>query len=126
MACIEVFALGGTDTRDDASEAGYFAVRAALSQTISKASEYLSKKGLTDSGAPALVRLIAQVSERFSIQVSEKAAAQAIPAIGAAGGAIVNTVFIDHFQDMARGHFTIRRLERKYGRQVVEASYGAF
>jgi hypothetical protein len=55
--------------------------------------------------------------------VSEKAAAQAIPAIGAAGGAIVNTLFIDHFQDMARGHFIVRRLERKYGEAIVEKTY---
>jgi len=52
----------------------------------------------------------------FSIQVSEKAAAQAVPAIGAAGGAIINPLFIDQFQDMTYGHFIIRRLERKYGK----------
>ncbi len=123
MACIEVFALGGPDTRDDASESGYFAVRAALAQSISKASEYITRKGIAEEGAPALVRLVVQVAERFSIQVSEKAAAQAVPAIGAAGGAIVNTLFINHFQDMARGHFIVRRLERKYGKKIVEAAY---
>jgi hypothetical protein len=123
MACIEVFALGGPSMSDDASESGYFTVRAALAQSISKAAEYVAKKGLTEEGAPALVRLILQVAQRFSIQVSEKAAAQAIPAIGAAGGAIVNTLFIDHFQDMARGHFIVRRLERKYGKAIVEETY---
>ena len=55
--------------------------------------------------------------------VTEKAAAQAIPAIGAAGGAIINTIFIDHFQEMARGHFIVRRLERKYGSEIVEETY---
>lgn len=123
MACIEVFALGGPKKQDDASEAGYFAVRAALSQSISNAAEYVAKRGLAEKGAPPLVQLIFQVSERFSIQVSEKAAAQAIPAIGAAGGAIINTLFIDHFQDMARGHFIVRRLERKYGRETIEETY---
>jgi hypothetical protein len=125
IACIEVFALGGPGTRDDAAESGYFAVRAALSQSVSNAAEHVARKGLADKGAPALVRLIVQISERFSIQVSEKAAAQAIPAIGAAGGAIVNTLFIDHFQDMARGHFIVRRLEKKYGKAVVEETYRA-
>ena len=104
-------------------ESGYFAIRATLTQSISKASEYIAKSGLTEEGAPALVRLITQIAQRFSIQVSEKAAAQAIPAIGAAGGAIVNTLFIDHFQDMARGHFIIRRLERKYDKEIVEEAY---
>lgn len=108
---------------DDASESGYFAVRAALAQSVTKAAEYIAEKGLAEESAPALVRLIIQVAERFSIQVSEKAAAQAVPAIGAAGGAIVNTLFIDHFQDMARGHFIVRRLERKYGKEIVEETY---
>ncbi len=123
LACIEVFALGGADVSDDAAESGYFAVRAALAQSVTKAAEYIAEKGLVEESAPALVRLIVQVAQRFSIQVSEKAAAQAVPAIGAAGGAIVNTLFIDHFQDMARGHFLVRRLERKYGREIVEKTY---
>jgi len=51
--------------------------------------------------------------------VSEKVAAQAIPLIGAAGGALINTIFIDHFQNMARGHFIIRRLERRYDKDLI-------
>ena len=123
IACIEVFALGGPSKSDDASKSGYFAIRAALARSVTKAAEYIAEKGLAEEGAPALVRLIAQIAQRFSIQVSEKAAAQAIPAIGAAGGALINTLFIDHFQDMARGHFIVRRLERKYGKEIVEATY---
>jgi hypothetical protein len=123
IACIEVFALGGPSKSDNASESGYFAIRAALARSVTKAAEYIAEKGLAEEGAPALVRLIIQIADRFSIQVSEKAAAQAIPAIGAAGGALINTLFIDHFQDMARGHFIVRRLERKYGKEIVEATY---
>jgi hypothetical protein len=40
-------------------------------------------------------------------------------------GAMVNTVFIDHFQQVAHGHFTVRRLERQYGQETVEAAYQA-
>jgi hypothetical protein len=92
IACIEVFALGGPTSSDGASESGYFTVRAALAQSVTKAAEYLAEKGLSEEAAPALVRLIIRIAERFSIQVTEKAAAQAIPAIGAAGGAIINTI----------------------------------
>ena len=42
---------------------------------------------------------------------------------GAAGGAAVNLIFINHFQDMARGHFTVRRLERKYGEEMIRSEY---
>ena len=69
------------------------------------------------------MRLIAQIASRFGVQVSEKVAAQAVPVIGAAGGSILNTLFIDHFQDMARGHFIVRRLESKYSPGEVKRIY---
>lgn len=123
IACIEVFAIGGPTSGDDASGSGYFSVRAALAQSVAKTAEYILEKGLAEESAPALVRLIILIAKRFSIQVTEKAAAQAIPAIGAAGGAIINTLFIDHFQDMARGHFIVKRLEAKYGFKNVKEMY---
>ena len=125
MACLEVFALGGTSRKDDASETGYFAVRAALAQSITDAARHIAERGLAGRGSPALLRLIVQIAERFGIQVSEKAAAQAVPAIGAAGGALINTLFIDHFQDRARGHFIVRRLERKYGTEIVRSAFNS-
>lgn len=123
LACIEVFALGGPNNNDDAAESGYFTVRTALAHSISKAASSFAEKGMEKESVPALVQLIIKVAERFSIQVSEKTAMQAIPLIGAAGGALINTLFIDHFQDMAHGHFIVRRLERKYGEEVVKELY---
>jgi len=78
---------------------------------------------LSQHGAPAIVRLISQVATRFSIVVSEKAAAQAVPVVGALGGAAINSLFIDHFQDMGRGHFIVRRLERLHGQEEVRRLY---
>jgi hypothetical protein len=123
LACIEVFALGGTSRQDDAAETGYFAVRAALAKAVSEAAQYLASQRVAEESAPALVRLIALIAGRFQIQVSEKVAAQAVPVIGAASGAVINLLFIDHFQDVSRGHFTIRRLERHYGSDEVRAAY---
>lgn len=123
MACLEVFALGGKTATDDATESGYFATRAALAQTVKKSANYVMSRGLVEDGAPMLLQLIIRVADRFSIQVTQKAASQLLPAIGAAGGAIINLMFIEHFQDMARGHFVIRRLERKYGLALVESTY---
>jgi hypothetical protein len=124
LACITVFALGSSrDKRDDAAESGYFAARAALASAVSEATKYLTEKGLGKSGAPALVRLIALIASRFGIVVSQKAAAQMVPVIGAAGGALINTLFIGHYQDMARGHFIVRRLEKTYGTQPVRLAY---
>jgi hypothetical protein len=123
LACIEVFALGSRSETDDGSETGYYTARAALARAVSEAAKYIAEKGLAEEGAPAIVRLITKVAARFSVPVSEKFAVQSVPAIGAAGGAAINLVFINHFQDMARRHFTIRRLERKYGTEVIQSEY---
>lgn len=123
LACLEVFALGGRSKSDDNTESGYFVVRTALARTVSEAAQFAATKSLTGDGAPVVLRFIVKIAQRFSIQVTEKAASQAIPVIGAAGGAIINTLFMDHFQDMAKGHFTIRRLENIYGKEVIKEAY---
>jgi hypothetical protein len=71
------------------------------------------------------LRLLNTIASRFSVQVSEQIAAKSIPAIGAVLGAMVNTVFMDHFQLVAHGHFTVRRLERQYGPEQVKSAYQA-
>lgn len=123
LTCLEVFALGGRPRSDDGTETGYYAVRAALARAVSEAAKYIAERGLVEEGAPAVVRLIAAIAARFGIVVTQKAAAQAVPAIGGAGGTLINTIFIDHFQDIARGHFIIRRLERTYGQDIVQRQY---
>jgi hypothetical protein len=123
VECIQVLALGGESAKDDAAEAGYFAARAAMAKAVSDALRHIAEKGILEKGAPAMVSLIAAVASRFSVSVSQKAAAQAIPLLGAVGGAVINTVFIDHFQRMARGHFVVRRLERVHGIDEVRRAY---
>lgn len=127
LACLQVFALdpGKADQVQDDTEIGYFAVRAAMAKQIRDASQYVLKNGLSDTAAPPLVKLVAQIGKRFGMVVSEKLAAQAIPVIGAVGGALINSYFIDHYQDIARAHFTIRRLERRHGEALVREAYGA-
>jgi len=93
---------------------------------MTEAAKYLAEHGLSSSGAPVLVRFLAKIASRYSIQVSEKAAAQAVPLIGAAGGATINVLFMGHFQSMARGHFIVRRLERTYGKEPVREAYRQF
>jgi hypothetical protein len=123
LECMQVLALGGSSDSDDGSETGYFAVRAAMAKAVSDAVQHLARNGLSQKGAPAIVRLIGLIASRFSIVVSEKAAAQAVPVLGAFGGAVINTLFIDHFQDMGKGHFTVRRLERAHGAEEVRRMY---
>jgi hypothetical protein len=123
LECLNVFALGGVATGDDGAESGYFAVRAALAKAVSEAAAFIAERGILMEGAPALVRLIATIAARFQVQVTQKAAAQMVPVLGAAGGAAINLAFTDHFQDVATGHFGVRRLERQYGAEQVRLAY---
>ncbi|MFP4889841.1 EcsC family protein [Paraburkholderia sp. EG304] len=123
LQCLTVLGMGGASSEDDDADLGYFFMRGALAQAVSKASSEVASKGFTAHGSAALLRLINAIAARFSVQVSEQIAAKSIPAIGAVLGAMVNTVFIDHFQQVAHGHFTVRRLERQYGQQTIEAVY---
>ncbi|MDO9004491.1 MAG: EcsC family protein [Aquabacterium sp.] len=123
LACVQVLALGGRSAQDDAAETGYFAARAAMAQAVSEAARQVAQKGLVQRKGTALVQLIAQVASRFSVNVSEKVMAQAVPIVGAVGGAVINTLFMEHFQCMARGHFIVRRLERVHGVEEVRVAY---
>lgn len=123
LECLTVFALGGESASDDDSDAGYYATRLALARLVSESLEHLAGRAIAEGGAPVLIKLITTIAERFSIQVTEKFLAQSVPIIGAIGGATINTLFIDHFQNMARGHFIVRRLERKYGKEVVKQAF---
>jgi hypothetical protein len=123
LQCMMVLGMGGPGKSDDNADLGYFIVRSALAQSVSRATNEIAAKGLGSHGSTALLKFLQTVASRFSVQVSEQVAAKSIPAIGAVLGAMVNTVFIDHFQQMAHGHFTVRRLERQYGPVAVERAY---
>lgn len=125
LACLQVLALGPEGTSGEALESAYYATRAALAQVTRDAAAYVAQKGLTKEGAPALVSFLARIAARFGLEVSEKAAAQLVPIAGAAGGLALNVIFTNHFQRLAEGHFTVRRLERKYGAEAVHREYEA-
>jgi hypothetical protein len=121
LACLEVFALGGGG--ESAAETGYYAVRATLSQALTEAARHIAEHGLTRKGGPALVRAVAEVAARFGVVVEQKLALASVPVLGAATASMINTLFIDHFQKRARGHFVVRRLEAAHGYETVRETY---
>jgi hypothetical protein len=123
LACLEVFALGGQSGASDLVEGGYFALRGFLAKSVSEAARHIAVRGVGGETAPILLRLMSQIAARFGLVVTQKVAAQAIPVLGAVGGAAVNLAFAQHFQSLARGHFIVRRLERTYGHAPVRAAY---
>ena len=112
--CLKVFALGGTTPADDAAESGYFAVRLALAEALQGA-----------VGQTILPGFVTAVASRFTGPVGLKLSAQAAPVLGAAAGAAVNLAFLEHFRSVGRGHFTLRRLERRHGAAPVRAAWEA-
>jgi len=127
LECLTVFAYGSPAAEDDAADSAYFAVRAAFATSLGKAAEYVAQRGtagaLADRSAPALVQLVARIGQRLGVAVTDKAAAQLVPLLGAAGGAAINALFLQHYQDTARAHFTVRRLERAHGPEAVRRAY---
>jgi hypothetical protein len=121
---MQVFTMGsGLSDKDDAADTSYYGARLALGKAVTDALQYLASHGIGDASAPVLVRFVSAIANRFGVVVTQKAMAQALPIVGAVGGGLVNTMFISHYQDMARGHFLIRRLERQYGVDAVKDSY---
>jgi hypothetical protein len=122
-ACIEVFALGGRSELDDTADTGYYGVRLALASYMTSTMRHIASHGADSASATGLVRLIRAATVPFGISLSQRAATRLIPVVGAGASATVNVLFMQHFQSVARAHFTMRRLERKYGRQLMEARY---
>lgn len=124
LACLSVFAMGGWSTNDDDADLGYFGLRLALQSPINEATRHLATFGLQGATkTPALIHFASLVSQRFGMALSNRTVGMMLPVIGATTGAFCNRMFMDHFQDMARCHFVIRRLERKYSSQAVEMLY---
>ncbi len=121
LACVGVFAFGGRSHEDDYAEIGYYEVRSALALQFSTILDRMMGRGAET--LPATVEVIRLIASRFGIVVTDKAAAQLVPIVGAAAGAAVNALFMQHFQRVADGHFTLRRLERVYGERTIESVY---
>jgi EcsC family protein len=123
MACLTVFALNGGGSKQEGADTSYYAVRSFLSKAIGDTANHVAVHGFSKEGAPVLVKLVNAVASRFSVPVTQKLAAQTLPALGAIGGATVNLLFTEHYQKMAKAHFTMRRLETEYGAKTVQKVY---
>jgi hypothetical protein len=122
LACLQVFALGSRP-KGVRADVGYFAARALLTKITGNAAAYLVERGALELSGPMMNSFISELVSRFSIVLSDRIAASALPVVGAIGGATVNVIFMNHFQHIAKGHFTVRRLERRYGPDLVRRHY---
>jgi len=122
LACLEVFAYG-TKRTDDTIDVGYYAARTLISKYTGDIAALFLERGAIDASAPVVSNLVTEIVSRFGLVVSDKVAASAVPIIGAVSGATINVIFMEHFQKIAKGHFTLRRLERTYGSAHIRHHY---
>jgi hypothetical protein len=126
LACVEVFALGAPREPGARADFGYYASRALLGRLAADATALLLERSAASLSAPIVGGLVSEIATRFSVVVTERSAASALPVLGAVGGATVNIMFMNHFQRVARGHFAVRRLERQYGIDAVRRLYDEY
>ncbi|WJR81435.1 EcsC family protein [Bradyrhizobium sp. NP1] len=124
LACLEVFAFGAKRTEENV-DVGYYAARTLISKYTGDVAALFLERGAVDASAPVVAGFVTEIVSRFGLVVSDKIAAGAVPVIGAVSGATVNIIFMEHFQRIAKGHFTLRRLERAYGAAHVHQHYSA-
>ncbi len=129
LACLQVFAFGNSSKDSDGLETSYYTTRVAMNSAVKEATKYITQSGLKDlskllvTSTNPLIKLLGTIAGRFTVQVSEKFIAQAIPIAGAIGGGSLNYAFINHFQRIAEAHFTMRALERKYSNELIMKTY---
>jgi hypothetical protein len=122
LACVQVFALGGRTSDDDTADLGYYGLRVALGLYFERdILEFAAN--VQGPHIPAVIQMIRAISARFGVVISDKAAAQMVPVAGALSGAMLNLIFMTHYQDVARGHFIVRRLEREHGADLIREVY---
>lgn len=132
MACIEVFSFGGPAKDDDSADSAYYASRSFMVEATKYISKELAEIAARNTAkniiSPAqagswLAKIIEIVANRLGIVITGKFAAQAVPVLGGISGVVLNTMFTDYYQDIAKGHFTIKRLEKKHGEDEVKKHY---
>ncbi len=122
LECVYVFSLGSKSAQDDALDSAYYASRLVLSELLTTVSVFVASMSAKDiliaiekGSAPMLVRFIAEIAAQLEIRVTKKLLAQVAPIVGSVGGAGINLLFAHFFQDAARYHFGMKKLEKDKG-----------
>ena len=130
LECVSVLSLGGPSISDDAMESSYLTSRVGIALLVRDAGRFIAGKStlqlseaLARGAAPEVARLISAIASRFSYLALDLAYAELLPIVGAAGGAALNGYFANFFNQVARYHFGLRRLERIYSEEAVQNIY---
>jgi EcsC protein family len=130
LECVSVLSLGGPALGDDTMDSSFLSSRLALASLVRDAGRFIAGKttlqlseALARGAAPEVTRLIGAIANRFGYLALDIAYAEMVPIAGAVGGAALNAYFTKFFNQIAYYHFGLRRLERIYGEEAVQAIY---
>ena len=119
----ELITLAAKQTASQVAKETANQVAKETANQVAKETAKKTAKITTKEASSLLASIIEKVATRYGIVITDKMVAQSIPIIGAVTGALINTMFTDFYQDMARGHFIVKRLENKYGVEIVKEEY---
>ncbi|MGI9231652.1 MAG: EcsC family protein [Methylocystis sp.] len=122
LACVEVLALGARPAANPA-RTGYFSTRAKLARLAGNSSYFFLERGVSSASASVVNRLFTEAAGRLGFALSERLAVGTLPVVGAAAGGVVSIMLLRHFQNIATAHFTVRKLERMYGVDIIRRHY---
>lgn len=131
MDCLFIFAMGTPQDKPQlVNGSQYYSTRLMFSSMTKEALAFMATRTtqdilelITRDTAPILARFLAQVAARFQIVVTDKFVAQAVPFAGAITGSMINILFTDHFNTIAKFHYGVQRLEHIYGEEMIKATY---
>ena len=79
--------------------------------------------GLAGGLSGALSAWIARAAPRLVPVLGQRLAAQAVPVVGALGGAVLNAAWLDHYRKLARIRFRLMALAEHHGVEPVLAAF---
>jgi hypothetical protein len=133
LECLYVFSMGGPSSADDEMETAYYTSRLAFAELVQKALSFVTTKtaaeiikAVEQRSAPSLVNFLVRLASRFELVVGPKSLGQVLPGIGAGAGVLINLAFSEHFNEVARFHSGLKRLELEYGTDEIRALYEGF
>jgi len=95
LECLKVFSMGGPLEEDDDLDLSFATAKLGLS-------------------GKAVSNILAKVSHRLSLVVSQKLGTSAIPVLGALSGGALNYAFISYYEEMAHVRFILKQLSQEY------------
>ena len=131
LQCLYVFSLGtGSSRASEHKDSHYLGSRLAFHKALNDAIRLLAQGasreillGLEKNAWPQLVKLLAFIAPAFEKSMVRKLALEAVPFVGAIGGASINAAFCHYFTQAARYHFGLLHLERSQGQSAIASLY---